>query len=314
MKIGVIVARLQEDELHPGHRKLIDDVSSVSDVVLILLGCSATKLTERNPLDYDTRALMVHEEYDSSSKVIVYKVQDNQSDEVWSKNLDEFLDMISNTYKNLLTMVNHQEECEITLHHSRDSFSSHYSGRYPLKEWEGLPGYAASDRRAEIAKVPFSHPYFRRGVIYAAYNRYPQVIPVVDMFVFNWQTQCVLLGKREGINEWRLFGGFVDTSDSSYVRAAQRELKEESGLVVPITNFETLGSFKIDDWRYPLSGKDHIMSTLFWVDVEFQNPKADDDIAETRWFPIDDVVEGVVPIAKEHLILIGAAREHWDNM
>lgn len=307
MNIGVIVARLQIDELHSGHRSLIDRVKEVSDATVILLGISRARGTEKNPLDFETRKVMIQEEYPTINVIPVY---DNKSDEVWSKNLDEIIE----------SLIPNPQAFQVTLHHSRDSFVSHYHGSCPSKEWEAILEDNGTKRRAEIGVMkPEPHPAFRRGIIYNAFNRYPIIVPAVDMFVYNHKTGEVLLGRRKGMTEWRLPGGMVDGKDKGYRFTAVRELQEETGLVISPKAFEALDSFQIEDWGYPSTGKDRIFSTLFWVDYDGdQIAKGADDIEEVKWFPIEEVAgawtDYPLVITDEHKPLIHAAIQHYREL
>lgn len=317
MKIAIIVGRFQLDELHTGHKSLIERAGAESDKVVILLGCCVPKLSLKNPLDFETRKTMVQEVYPN---IICYPIYDNESDKVWSDNLDEIIDKLHRKFMDYRGF-------EATLHHSRDSFRSHYSGNYPCKEWVAIDEDNGTARRAEIAQMkPLVSKDFRTGVIYASSHQYPKVLATVDAFVYNHKTKQVLLARRKSVKEWRLFGGFSDpTLDDSFKLACQRELQEESGLTIPIGNFECIDSFKIDDWRYR-SGVDKIITTLFWVDYDGdqENKVAGaDDIFEVSWFDIKQVVKkyadpyaltySQVDIVEEHWILINAAYFHYKN-
>ena len=300
MKIGVIVARLQTDMLHGGHISLIDRVKEVSDAVTIVLGTARAKGSLKNPLDFQTRKLMVQGKY---PEIHCIEHKDNKSDYVWSSNLDKILDSMSMDGGN-----------EITLHHSRDSFVSHYHGRYPTKEWDCSFSTSATERRENIyVEGPVNDPMFRRGIIYNSFNRYPICYPAVDIFVYDYKNKKVLMGRREGMEEWRLPGGMVDPSDNSFKAAAVRELQEETGLVIPISNFTAVDSFKVADWGYPETGKDRIFTTLFYVECDDnQEAIAADDIAEVKWFYIEVLFAAAegrwtdcpIQIAEEHKELI----------
>lgn len=319
MKIGAIVMRCQEDKLHTGHKYLIEKVQSVSDKVVILLGCCVPKLTRRNPLDFETRKMMVKESF---SNVTILPVYDNKSDEQWSENLDDILDKLSWTETEGLNDnvdPKDHEITEITLHHSRDSFRSHYSGDYPCKEWDALGDDNATEIRNKIGEMgPWAGDAFRRGVIYASQQPYPKVYATVDMFVYNHKTNKFLAGRRKNSDEWRLLGGFSDPTDGSFKITARRELKEESGLNIPLGNFEVIDSFKIDDWRYR-NDVDQIITTLFWVDYDGdQECKGADDIEELQWVDLAVLGGGwsdkPIIFAEEHKILLEAAWEYGETV
>lgn len=312
-KIGIIVARFQIDDLHTGHKSLIERAMGESDEVVIVLGCTTIKGDKANPLDFQVRKSMLQEQY---LAINVWQQMDNKSDEQWSINLDKLI------CENLNTMYP-GEEVAVTLHHSRDSFRSHYSGVYPCKEWDCLEDVSATERRKQIGEslnydsAIDNGQAFRQGIIYSTQKNYDKVYPTVDCFVYNHKTDKALLGKRKNSNEWRLIGGFSDpTKTTGFKSDAQRELEEESGLVVPIGNFECIDSFVIDDFRMR-SSNDKIVSTLFWVDVELEGDPGlgNDDIEEVKWFPARALFgawsDYPINIAEEHKVLIDAAHTHY---
>jgi len=313
MKIGIIPARLQIDELHTGHRYLLEQVKEKNDKVVVLLGCSVVKNSLRNPLDFETRKAMILGEYPD---FIVLPLHDNKSDEIWSENLDKLVADIS------WELTSNVADWEVALYHSRDSFRSYYTGDIPCVELDAVNEDNGTIVRELIGKsAPINSREFRQGVIYTSQKNYPKVNAVVDMFVYNHETGKVLLGRRKDEKNWRLFGGFSDPSDLSFKHTAQRELKEESGLDIPIGNFECIDSFQIDDWRFR-NDRDKIITTLFWCDCDPELPdtaKGDDDINEVAWFDIRDVfatvtlpfIDGGFNTVEEHAILIQAAYEHW---
>ena len=60
-EVGVIVCRMQVPHLHRAQKKLIDTVCDNHSKVVIFLGVSRITKTEKNPLDFNTRRLMIQE-------------------------------------------------------------------------------------------------------------------------------------------------------------------------------------------------------------------------------------------------------------
>jgi bifunctional NMN adenylyltransferase/nudix hydrolase len=105
--------------------------------------------------------------------------------------------------------------------------------------------------------------------------------------VFRNKKAELLLGKKNIDGLWRLPGGFVDPDDTSYEAAANRELKEETGLVLE-TSLTFEQSFKVDDWRYRYE-QDKIITTLFSAEIVRGDSAASDDLAEVKWFALAEV-------------------------
>jgi 8-oxo-dGTP diphosphatase len=95
----------------------------------------------------------------------------------------------------------------------------------------------------------------------------------------------ILLGKRGNADEpfvgyWALFGGFVEW-DESVEEALDREAKEESNLTV--TSKKLIGVYSKPS-RHPRQ----VVTVAYTVEVEGE-PKAGDDIAEVRWYSLDEL-------------------------
>lgn len=316
MKIGVVVGRFQVDDLHEGHIKLLDTANEENDHLVVFIGTCVPKLLPRNPLSFAVRYAMIAERYPYAA---IFEIRDNRSDKIWSRKLDSEI-------KTFLVLNDPGRAKECTLYHSRDSFKERYSGSYPTKEVEETPLSSGTELRRRINAGEFAiDASYRRGWIAAANHRYDSVWSCVDIAVFNHKTKCLLLARKPGEEGWRFPGGFVDKTDFSFKFAAQRELKEETGLSISVDNMEVIDSFRIDDWRYRGSDKDTVMTTLFWADYDFhQQPVATDDIVEVRWFTFGEVYEMAFPnalvqacgapdfiVMPEHIRLLSETYNYW---
>ncbi len=96
---------------------------------------------------------------------------------------------------------------------------------------------------------------------------------------------------------WALPGGFVDENEPLEA-AARRELFEETGLEPP--ELQQLGAFG-DPGRDP---RGWTVSVVFWANVEDEvTPRAGDDAAAARWWPLDDLP----PLAFDHAEIVRQA-------
>jgi len=99
---------------------------------------------------------------------------------------------------------------------------------------------------------------------------------------------------------WAVPGGFVDQGEDP-VLAALRELEEETGLRG--TNPRLLMVMGDPD-RDP---RKHIVSIVYEIEVsEDQQPKAGDDAADAKFWPIETVLSGEVELAGDHLDILTA--------
>lgn len=271
--VGVIIGRFQINDLHEAHLDLIDSVFKEHNKVLVFLGVAPTFGQPENALPYEARLHMV---LDKFPEAIIQPIEDNPSDEVWSKNLDKKI-------KSVLTPGQ-----SVVLYGSRDSFIKRYSGCFATQELEAETKISASQIRESISKKVLKSSLFRAGVIWLAYNLYPTIYHTVDMAVVDKKNRKVLLGKKPGEKRWRFPGGFTDPSNMSDEEDAARELDEETCLTPGIENFHYIGSTNIDDWRYR-NTRNKIRTSFFYVNYTFGVAKASDDLEEVKWFDLDNL-------------------------
>ena len=290
--VGVIIGRFQVHELHEGHIALIDTVNQKHKKLLVLIGsCPTVKVTRNNPLDYQTRMLMVKEAFPNA---IILPVKDTPSDEDWSKAVDT---KIEEVFEGI------SDSKGATIYGSRDAFIPYYAGKYGVVELDPTVDISGTMIRQEIGEEVKSSPDFRRGVVYAAYNQHARVMPTVDIACIKKNEitldEIALVRKKNDIaGLWRFPGGFLDPRvDDSIEQTASREIREETGLEVSTPQY--IQSFKVDDWRYRKE-IDKIFTCLFMCTYVFGNLEAKDDINQASWFPmyipdIDNLVGLVIP-------------------
>jgi bifunctional NMN adenylyltransferase/nudix hydrolase len=160
----------------------------------------------------------------------------------------------------------------------------------------------SSERKSASLEVRSSTDW-RAGVVYAAYNRYPQALPTVDVAVTRTveggETE-ILLARKPGEKGYRLIGGFVDPTDASLEAAARREVMEEAH--IEISRPVYAGCFLVDDWRYRHE-VDKIVTTLFVAEYMYGAIQPDDDIEELRWFRLNGA-PGIEHIVHAHRPLL----------
>lgn len=284
--IGVIIARFQVHELHEAHRALIDSVQEKHHKVIIFIGLAPVRGTTINPLDFNSRKRMIQETYPD---IDVYYIEDNKSDEIWSKNLDR---EISKLIKPRQT---------VTLYGSRDSFIPHYGGNYPTVELESSSYISGTEIRKRISINWPTSPAFRAGVIASTFDRFPTCYPTVDIIVYDQSKQMVLLGKKPHEKKLRFIGGFADPTSESYEIDAIRELHEEAGLIEVQVPPQYIGSMIIDDWRYRRE-TDKIKTLVFVTEYMYGRPEAGDDIESVHWIPLKELINNTVNVLeKEHI-------------
>lgn len=294
---AVIVGRFQVHDLHEGHKKLIDAIQQFHEKIVIFLGVAKFK-SKQNPLDYISREKMIKEYYPN---ITVCPISDQFSDDVWSKELDSRIREIS-------------PNGTIILYGGRDSFISHYTGKFPTEEilFQETVKFSSTEIRRQLSRVVENNKYFRHGVIYATETAFDRINPTVDVAILkklegaHGYIWLVLLGRKKGEWLWRFPGGFVDIKDKSYEQAARREAFEETN--IDITDPEYISSIKIDDWRgTPDSG---IMTSFYKCYLLSGKEKAKDDLEEIKWFNTNELNE--VSLMPNHIILKNILLKHLD--
>lgn len=291
--VGVIVGRFQVDDLHPGHRALIEDVMDRHKKVIVLLGVSPLTPSFNNPLDFESRKQMLMTAYPS---LTVLYVRDVKDDVQWSIHVDRVIrDVLAPTQTAML-------------YGSRDSFIPAYKGGFDTYTLPaGKPftfEISGSEIRKRLGREAKNSADWRAGVIWASRNRWPTAFQCVDVAIFNSDWSKLLLGRKQWENGWRLVGGFADPDSPSLEADAVREAKEETG--VDVTNLQYVGSFLVDDWRYR-NEPDCIKTALFFGKT-VDEPVAADDIDEVRWFDVSELdPQFDHQVVKEHRAMVRKA-------
>jgi bifunctional NMN adenylyltransferase/nudix hydrolase len=292
--VGVIVGRFQVDDLHEGHIDLIKYVVDRHERVIILLGMTPLKVTRNNPLDFSAREQMIKSTFPD---ITILSIKDINNDEVWSKVLDETIhDHVGPT-------------TPVVLYGSRESFISHYTGKYKTFEYEQEVYVSGTDVRDTISAACKASPDFRKGVIWAAHNQFPKVYTTVDIAVWNEDRTKLLLARKPNRSVYCFIGGFADPSEN-FETAARREVGEESQ--IEITDPEYVGSFPIDDWRYRRE-LDSITTVFFEAKHMFGKPTPTDDIVELRWFEFDKI-DPKRDLSETHHVLFDALKKRESSI
>ncbi len=196
-KYSVIVGRFQCDQPHDGHMALLNEANKNHPEMIIFLGIQHIQNTEKDPLNFNIRKMMLQELFPQAT---ILPIKDSFDDNKWDIDLDNQIQLVTNGATCLL-------------YGSRSSFISTYKGKHKTYEFQSFDSnISATERRNKIAQEEINSVDFRKGIIYAKVNQRPVVHPTVDVIVYNEKGQ-VLLGRKPYEDKFRIIGGFVDITD-----------------------------------------------------------------------------------------------------
>ena len=269
--VGVIIGRFQTPYLHPAHMELIREVAKENSELIILVGVTDAIGTTINPLPFEVVKRMFR--HVISVPTMVLPIKDHPSDEFWSQQVDKLISSVC--YKK-----------KVTLYGGRNSFIDSYDGQYKCKLVTSINNPISSSQiREDCSKEIIDSKEFRKGIVYAAYQNYPTVYSTIDAAIMNDSNQ-ILLCKKIGEENWRFVGGFVDVKDKSEVESVKREVSEETGLEISVTDFICSG--QVDDWRYRNTPDKKIMTHCYLCKRIFGVAQPKDDIIACKWFNLSN--------------------------
>lgn len=294
--VGVIIGRFQTDILTDGHIKLIEFVKNRHRKVIIMLGVvgmSPVPSTKANPLDFETRRLMILEKF---SDVIISYVKDMKYDSDWSKQLDSKI--------NDLLAPNET----VSLYGSRSSFIPHYTGQFKTISLHSDIICSATNRRKEISLQTKASVDYRQGVISGITHQFDTPQATVDTLIYDIIDGKIkiLLGRKPYESHlFQFIGGYATVSSLSYEEDALREVKEECSVNIEVDpNIEYITSSNIDSWLYR-SEVVKIKTILYCTKYLYGTLIPSDDIDELNWFDLDDLISnGEEMMVSEHLRLL----------
>lgn len=294
--IGVVIGRFQIDNLHTSHIELLKYAEQRHPRLIVFLGVRNSPPTATNPLPFDVRAHMVQGYVPNA---IILPLDDCTSNEEWSQQIDNLIRATFGYGKASIYIGpnSNVKEC--------------YVGRHSVVYYTVTQ---AKDSATSVRKYIAEHPEyqsgdFRRGIIYAMQHLPHRTYHTVDICMYKEvdKRTDILLAKKPFQSQLRFVGGFVEPNES-FEMAARRELREETGMLAE-GKMEYLGDFIIDDWRVKgQKGVNH-RTVLFAAQYTHGLPKANDDISEIGWYPVNGLGEdSIVP---EHKALFKAVQNRF---
>lgn len=315
-RVAVYIGRFQP--LHKGHVEVIGHCKKNYDETLVLIGSCNKRRSIKNPFSWKMiiewlKALKV----DNIGLLSDYIYDDA----LWAKQVKSIVDGFYNSDNYEITLVGHDKDA-----------SSFYLSMFPEYKLELLPAFCDGINATDIRELLFTHPagvelrdflvrrvgqnvaddlvafrtteafedlkeefeYFKREE--AKFKDYPYK----DTLKFNCAdavvhcNEYILLIQRKkapGKGAWALPGGFVN-SDETYLRAAKRELLEETGL--DLSKYKYYTASGVFDHPSRGCGIPRItVGQLFYVLGQETLPEItpSDDAIEAKWFNIEEIKE-----------------------
>lgn len=290
-EVGVIIGRFQVHELHKAHHQLIKEVKKRHKRVIVMIGSTpGVKVSRRNPMDYQTRMLMIQEKFPN---IVIIPINDQPSDKSWSETVDRRIGEI------------YDYETTALLYGSRDGFIPYYQGKHETVELAAKHNISGSKVRKMISDEVRKHSEFRRGCVYAAFNRHKTVYQTVDIAILDKGKVVVGRKVNDPVGIYRFPGGFLDpVKDQTIEGAARREGSEEiKG--IEFSDVQFLCSLKVNDWRYR-NEEDKIMTCFFTATYMYGKIEAGDDLHEVTWIDLNEdninyIIDSHKPLYKKLL-------------
>lgn len=311
--IVVYIGRFQP--FHHAHYEILCRARALAKNVIVILGSANQPRTYKNPFTTDERTAMIRSV--NPDVDIIVPVRDSMyNDQAWAIRVQEVIATYSDSndrigiighekdessfYLKLFPQWEHIDvECIEPLHSTnirdlyfkKDANMNFIKGVVPSGVFRFLNGFKDSDAYEQIIKEREFIDEYRRQ--FASYP-YPPTFVTTDAIVI--QSGHVLMIKRRsepGKGLWALPGGFLNANtDKSMVDCMIRELKEETGIKVPVPAL--IGNIK-DNRVFDAIGRSTRGRTITHAfkivlpDGELPKVKGMDDAEKARWIPIGDL-------------------------
>lgn len=297
MNIGIIIGRFQVPFLHEGHKLLIQTALDKSDKVIVLLGSANRAPSPRNPFNFTHRAETISKCFPNS--VVCYPLNDYlYSDSQWMTDV-------------ALTIS------KVTKGTDRITLFGHFKEGNDYLTW--FPQYKNYNVESDIK---IDGTAIRNDNIYLLPNSVQQDIAAYDMEKEHFKDykypealniccadtvlECaghVLLIRRKyapGKGSWALPGGHKNNNET-FLDAALRELEEETNVRVPMKILrKSIKNTMLFDNPNRSGGlvrctlAVHIVIGLDPVSNTLPRANGNDDASETRWVPLNKVLNDYV--------------------
>lgn len=324
---SILIGRMQPP--HKAHIEIIQHALTISGTVLILLGSSNIARDIKNPWTWMEREEMIRACFPAEvqQRLLVFGVEDALSDQTWLSSIQHTVD--ANTQNNNICLVGHQKD-ETSFYikmfpqwdfedvgnirdvHSTDLRTSMFENETinGLEIPVGIVNYLDAFMNGEIfLKLRDEFRFMEKYKSSWQHTPYPVTFVTVDSVVVCAGHVLLVRRKAEpGKNTWATPGGFLNQNERLF-DAAIRELKEETGLKIPIPVLK--GSLKstlvVDDPNRSLRGRTLTHVFVFEIepiDGKFPKVKGSDDAGKAKWISFSTIKQMQDQFFEDHFRII----------
>jgi bifunctional NMN adenylyltransferase/nudix hydrolase len=314
--IIVYIGRFQP--FHNAHEETLKRANDLAEKVLVIVGSSFQPRTYKNPFTFEEREAMIPSELASA----VIPMRDSMyNDQAWAVRVQMAVQgRCSEFFPNRavkIGIIGHEKDetsfylklfpqwehigVELLEHvHATNIRSMYFTNNMTMAYLRGVVPLRVYDQLAMFSETEEFQQIVRERDFIKEYKKqfaglaYPPVFVTADSVVI--QSGHVLMIKRRaepGKGLWALPGGFLDANtDRSVQAAAIRELKEETGIKVPVPVL--IGSIKNNRVFDAIkrSARGRTITHAFHIELpdgELPKVKGNDDAEKARWVPISEL-------------------------
>lgn len=314
----VLIGRFQP--LHNAHLEIIKRCTALTDQLVIIAGSAKQPRTYKNPFTFDERASMIKSATAGLSMRVYVEpnIDTIYNDHAWAVRVqgivskyrvlggagigiighkkDEssfYLDMFPQWKFESVEKIEPLDATDIRdLYFKRDVNMNFIKAVVPQTSFDFLERFKNT---AEYEQIIREREFIANYKKQYASLPYPPVFVTTDAVVL--QSGHVLMIKRRsepGKGLWALPGGFLNAeTDKSLIDACIRELREETGIKVPVPVLRgsIVRSKVFDAVNRSARGRTITQATFIVLGAEGELPKIKgaDDAEKARWVPIAEV-------------------------
>lgn len=313
--IIVFIGRFQP--LHNAHLEIIKKASKMAERVVIIIGSSFQPRTYKNPWSETERLTMlsvITKENNLDNINFDYNSDSIYNDQAWAIRVQQIVDQFVWDPKNKIAIIGHDKD-ESTFYlnlfpqwhrehidlieplHSTDIRDLYFRSNVNMNFIAGVVPDSIYNILSQFKNTEDYLQIIREREFVKNYKKQYESLPFPPVFVTTdavvVQSGHVLMVKRRaepGKGLWALPGGFLDANrDKSVLDCAIRELKEETGIKVPVPVL--MGSVKSNRVFDAInrSTRGRTITHAFYIELsddKLPKVKGADDAEKASWIPI----------------------------